>query len=122
MALSKELKEAALIGLRYRRHQIAEQILELERELRGAGRDGGSSATPARRRNRVLSAVTRQRIADAQRQRWAAVRARQQAPGAKRPAKKRSHRKRRTAGKTAAAGAGDRLRQGATGETVATSL
>jgi hypothetical protein len=99
MALSnQELKGAALIGLRYQRDQIGEQIQQLERELHGADESRSTTAAPPRRK-RVLSAAARKRSADAQRKRWAAARAKK-APAAKRTAKKKG----RTPAKTMAAG------------------
>ena len=81
---SRELKEAAIIGLRYRRDEISEQIRELEREL--GGRDGEgrdtTASTPARKK-RVMSAAARKRIAEAQRKRWAAARAENKPPARK---------------------------------------
>jgi hypothetical protein len=87
MALSREIKKAALIGMRYRRDEISDQIRELEQELGGRdgqGRDTNTGA-PARKK-RVLSAAARRRMAEAQRKRWAAVKTAQQTPA---PAKKR---------------------------------
>ena len=81
MALSREIKEAALMGMRYRRDEISEQIRELERELGGRGGDT-STSTPARKK-RVLSAAARRRIAAAQRKRWAAARAENKPPARK---------------------------------------
>ena len=110
MALSgRELKEAALIGFRHRREQIAEQILQLEHELGGRdakGRDTTTS-TPVRKK-RVLSAAARKRIAAAQRKRWAAVKAAKETPAtAQMRAPKKAAAKKRTAPLRArAAGAG----------------
>jgi hypothetical protein len=36
MAISREIKETALIGMRYRRDEISAQIRELEQELGGS--------------------------------------------------------------------------------------
>ena len=76
MALSdRELKEAALIGLRHKRTAIEEQIQQLAAELEGrSGRKGSSAASSAPAQKRVLSPAARRRIAAAQRKRWAAVR------------------------------------------------
>ena len=70
---------AALLGFEQQRSEIQDKIAELRRQLgrRGAG-DGGSAwseavSAPVRKRRR-LSAAARQRIAEAQRKRWAAVR------------------------------------------------
>ena len=76
MALSdREVKEAALIGLRHKRTVIEEQIQQLEAELGGrAGHKASGSASSAPAQKRVLSPAARRRIAAAQRKRWAAVR------------------------------------------------
>jgi hypothetical protein len=84
MALSREIKEAALIGMRYRRDEISDQIRELEQEL--GGRDGQGADAILGRKKRVFSAASRKRMAEAQRKRWAAVKAAQETPA---PAKKR---------------------------------
>ena len=67
----REIKEAALVGLRHQKAQIEEKIGQLERELRGAG--GEPAPEPAKKR--VLSEEARNRIAAAQRKRWAAAKA-----------------------------------------------
>lgn len=76
MALSdREVKEAALIGLRHKRTAIEEQIQQLEAQLGGkAGRKGSGAASSEPAQKRVLSPAARKRIAAAQHKRWAAVR------------------------------------------------
>ena len=75
MTLSnREVKEAALIGLRHKRSAIEEQIQQLEAELDGRSGRKGSAASSAPTQKRVLSPTGRRRIAAAQRKRWAAVR------------------------------------------------
>ena len=72
------LLEAALVGYRQRRAEIAAKIDELKQRL--SGHDAGGTApeplskAPARRRKRRISPEGRRRIAEAQRKRWAAVR------------------------------------------------
>ena len=87
---------AALLGYEQQRSEIEARIAELRRQLsrRGAGSDGAvwsDTASAPVRKKRVLSAEARERIAEAQRKRWAASRrtpkpaaARQSAPAAKR--------------------------------------
>jgi hypothetical protein len=86
MTLSdREVKEAALIGLRYRRTAIEEQIQQLEAELEGrSGRKGNGAASSAPTQKRVLSPAARRRIAAAQRKRWAAVRKAKKKSGSER--------------------------------------
>jgi hypothetical protein len=79
MPLSNEIKQAALVGLRYRRDELGAQIAGLEREL-GGSLDGQPAPRKKRRR---MSAAGRKRIAEAQRKRWAAVRAQQEVAAAK---------------------------------------
>jgi hypothetical protein len=79
----REIKEAALVGLRYKRTEIEEQISRLERELQGA------TSAPARKK-RKMSAAGRKRIADAARKRWAQYWADKEA--ASKPAKQASAR------------------------------
>jgi len=67
------LLEAALVGYRQRRAEIAAKIAELEQRL-GSDASGSLSEAPARRKKRRISAAGRRRIAEAQRKRWAAVR------------------------------------------------
>lgn len=66
----RELKGAALVGLRHERHRMNELTARLEREL-----GGGGAARPSTRRKLRLSADGRQRIIAATQRRWAAVRA-----------------------------------------------
>jgi len=78
--MDKSLMEAALVGLRAQRERIDDQINMLERELgkRGPGRPASmaSSKSPqkAAKKRRTMSPEARERIAAAQRKRWAAVR------------------------------------------------
>ena len=72
------LLAAALLGFEKQRSEIEGKIAELRRQLRrrGAGDNSAWSeamSVPAGKRRR-LSAAARQRIAEAQRKRWAAVR------------------------------------------------
>ena len=79
--MDRLLLEAALEGLTLQRDRIAGQIAQLEAMMgkRNPGRPKASATedtgTPKRRRKRrKMSAEARQRIADAQKKRWAAYR------------------------------------------------
>ena len=78
--MDKNLMEAAIVGLRAQRERIDGQISMLERELgkRGPGRPAGaaSAKSPKKpmKRRRTMSPEARERIAAAQRKRWAAAR------------------------------------------------
>ena len=66
------LLEAALVGYRQRRAEIAAKIAELEQRL---GSDASGSLSKGRApKKRRMSAEGRRHIAEAQRKRWAAVR------------------------------------------------
>jgi hypothetical protein len=66
----RELKEAALIGLRHERQRIEELIQRLQREL-----GTGAEASPTVPRKRQMSAEGRKRIIAAVKKRWAAAKA-----------------------------------------------
>ncbi|HLK50411.1 MAG TPA: hypothetical protein VKT49_19860 [Bryobacteraceae bacterium] len=82
---------AALRGYEQQRSQIEARMAELRKELgrRGAGNSAGawsgSTSAPARKK-RTLSAAARERIAEAQRKRWAAARQGSKPSAAERPA------------------------------------
>ncbi len=80
-----ELLAAALVGYEQQRREIIEKIEDIQRQLGGQGIRSGASTTngalPARKR--TMSAAARKRIAEAQRKRWAAVRANKAAPKVK---------------------------------------
>jgi len=80
--------QAALLGYQAQHGQIVVKVEELRRQL-GKTRGTGSIPTPFRAR-RVLSAAARERIAAAQRKRWAEYRAK---PGRKSGGAKASARK-----------------------------
>jgi hypothetical protein len=74
----REILEAALHGLETQKQRLEEQIAEVRSML---GRAGKSAKTPAwsgatngAPRKRILSPEARQRIAAAQKKRWAAYR------------------------------------------------
>ena len=72
------LLAAALLGFEKQRSEIEGKIAELRRQLGRRGADNSSAwsettSAPAGKKRR-LSAAARQRIAEAQRKRWAAVR------------------------------------------------
>lgn len=72
----RSLLEAALIGLQLQLEQIEKQMADVRRQI--AGRDGAwqMGSAPVRK-GRTMSPAARERIAAAQRKRWAAVRKRQ---------------------------------------------
>jgi hypothetical protein len=82
-AADKSLLEAALIGFEQMVKSINEKIAGIRRQL-GAGGAGEAAATPAQGPRRTLSVAARQRIAAAQRKRWAAVKAQAKPAPAKR--------------------------------------
>jgi len=68
--INQELVEAALLGLEMQRKQLDSQILEVRSRLsRGNGRPWASTKNDHR-----ISAAGRQRIAAAQKRRWAEYR------------------------------------------------
>lgn len=84
-APSREILEAALQGLEAQRQKLDEQIGQVRslighrpgrpsRATGGSDSSANTSAKPAGRRKRVLSAEARKRIAAAQKKRWAAFR------------------------------------------------
>src|SRR4051812_18614627 len=70
--LTPEIIQAAIEGLTARQDAIGRQIAELRAMVPGNSSDGESAPKPAGKRQ--LSAEARERIAEAQRKRWAAVR------------------------------------------------
>ena len=84
--LTDEIITAAIEGYVAQKRHLDEQIAELRGALSGNNSASGASA-PARKRRR-MSAAARQRIAEAQRQRWAATREKSAQPA--RPAKTKS--------------------------------
>ena len=82
MKLDQAFLEAALVGYLQQRDQMDAKILEIQKQL------GGSTTTS--QRSREMSAAARERIAAAQRKRWAAFHKSTPATAAKKaPAKKR---------------------------------
>jgi len=74
--------EAALIGFEQMKRNVEEKIAGIRRELGAPSGVMGIAAGQVRRR--TLSAEARRRIAEAQRKRWAAVKAQGKAAAAKR--------------------------------------
>src|SRR5262249_14386318 len=72
--LTNEILNAALENLTARRHQIDEQIAEVQRLL-GGGRNGASADSRPTAPKHRISAAGRRAIAAAQRRRWAEQRA-----------------------------------------------
>ncbi len=83
-AIDPKVLEAALVGLELRRERLDEQIAEVRRLIAGKGprKAVAAPAAPARKRGR-LSAAARERIAAAQRKRWAEWRKKGKTAGAK---------------------------------------
>src|SRR5438105_2594573 len=78
----RDLLEAALIGLQQQHSELARRIAELQSMLNGrAPKTSETSAPTVQRKRHKRSAATRKRMAEAQRKRWAKVRAK---PGARR--------------------------------------
>jgi hypothetical protein len=68
-----DLLEAALSGLQHRKNEIENKMDEIRRML-GNGHAASSNGTSAVHHRKPLSAAARNRIAAAQRKRWAAFR------------------------------------------------
>lgn len=68
MKIDQSFLEAALIGYLQKRDEVSNKIAELQRQLGG----GPKSAANDGRGGREMSAAARERIAAAQRKRWAA--------------------------------------------------
>ena len=71
---SEELLEAALAGLQLRRQQLDEQIMEVRALLGRGTRRRGRPPGVVKNGSSRLSAAARQRIAAAQKRRWAEYR------------------------------------------------
>src|SRR5262245_50543819 len=67
MKTDYSLLEAALIGYQHQRELLAAKIADIQRQLGNAPQ----SPSPRHRKNRVMKAAARKRIAQAQRKRWA---------------------------------------------------
>src|SRR5262249_14864603 len=83
--LTPEIITAAIEGLTARQESIGRQITELRAMLPGSRSDSNRAPSEQRGRSR-LSPEARERIAEAQRRRWAAARGESQ-PAASAPAK-----------------------------------
>lgn len=70
--MDSEILQAALVGLEHRRAQIDQKIAQVH-ELLGEGASGQASPVAPTPQKRKMSAAGRQRIAEGQRKRWAAV-------------------------------------------------
>jgi hypothetical protein len=68
--ISKEILEAALVGLEERRHSLDEKISELRATL-GSSKGAAAFDFGARAKKRHFSDATRAKMAAAQRKRWA---------------------------------------------------
>jgi hypothetical protein len=102
-ALDSSILEAALMGLQAQRSKLDEYISAIQRMLRQGrrGRPPQTDRTTAelsrKPRKRRLTAAGRKRIAEAARQRWAALRAEQVGAAAPARGKKAATRKQRRA-------------------------
>ncbi len=72
-AVDGSLPEAALIGFEQMKRNVEEKIADIRRLL--GSEDGARTASPGQKRKRTPSPAARQKIAAAQRKRWAAVKA-----------------------------------------------
>jgi hypothetical protein len=63
--------EMALVGYHLERQKIDDKIREIEKQLKGKKYSPSGQDPPKARRKRVLSESARQRIAAAQKKRWA---------------------------------------------------
>jgi hypothetical protein len=70
--MNKEILAAAIEGLEIQKQQITAQIAELRQQLAGGSVQAQATPKSAGKR-RKMSAAARERIAEAQRKRWAAV-------------------------------------------------
>ncbi len=73
--LNPEIISAAIAGFEAQKRRIDEQITELRQMLNPAARDGAAPPAPAKKSKRRISAAGKRAIVEAQRKRWAAVRA-----------------------------------------------
>ncbi len=73
--LSPELLGAALEGLTQQLADVKRNIADVSSQLRAPGGRPAPAGQAPKRRKRTMSAAARKRIAEAQRKRWAAVRA-----------------------------------------------
>jgi hypothetical protein len=93
MKTDRALLEAALFGYQHQREEIEGKMAEIRGLLSGKSASGSTGATASEppTKKRTMSAAGRRRIAEAQRQRWAAQKSAKEAP-----AKKRTGAKKRT--------------------------
>jgi hypothetical protein len=73
--LANEIITAAIEGFESQKAHIDAQIAELRQMLSGRPAETAVTPEPAKRKRRKMSAAGRARIAEAQRKRWAAKRA-----------------------------------------------
>jgi hypothetical protein len=91
---TNEILAAAIEGFQAQKQRLDAQIAELRQLLTGGSPELAATPEPMRKR-RKMSAAARQRIAEAQRKRWAAAKtptttAKTAEPGAKKPKRKLS--------------------------------
>jgi hypothetical protein len=85
--LTDEIINAAIDGYQEQKVRINAQIAELRAMLSGNGSETAVRPEAPPRKRRKMSSAARRRIAEAQRQRWAKVRAVSAAPAAREAAK-----------------------------------
>jgi hypothetical protein len=95
--LTNEMIEAAIHGFESQKQHIDSQIGELRAMLSGRTKRSTSDSHPVGRKKRGMSAAGRRAIAEAQRKRWAAVKAQSATP----KVLKKTKRKLSAAGKAA---------------------
>lgn len=87
--ITNEIIIAAIDGFEAQKARIDSQIAELRGMLSGDGAPPTKAAAPAKRGRRRISAAGRARIAEAQRKRWANIKAEPEVAAAKPPKQKR---------------------------------
>lgn len=81
MKTDQTLLEAALIGYQHQRDLIEAKIAEIQRQIGGAGTTTATSSQPGKR---TMNSAARERIAEAQRRRWAEYHKTRRGPAKKR--------------------------------------
>jgi hypothetical protein len=87
--LTNEMIEAAIHGFESQKQHIDSQIAELRAMLSTSTKRPASDSQPVGRKKRGMSAAGRRAIAEAQRKRWAAVKAESAAPRAAKKTKRK---------------------------------
>lgn len=87
MPISKAVIEAAIVGFEYQKTQIDNQISELRQMLDGDSTAGTAKSDATPRKRKKFSAAARQKMALAQKARWAKIKGTSPAPAATETAK-----------------------------------